>query len=237
MANPKGNLYLIPTPLGENEHNYSIPEHNFRIIQTLNIFIVEELKTARRFLKKAGYKTDLETVKFYILNEHTLEEEASEFLSDASDGINIGLLSEAGCPAVADPGSFIVQLAHRKGLKVIPLVGPSSIMMALMASGLNGQGFVFHGYLPVKPDQRKTKLKELDRIVHHQSQTQIFIEAPYRNMQVYEAILSSCSDQSLLCIACNITMPDESIITCSIKEWKKKNYNPGKRPAVFLLGR
>jgi len=237
MAIPKGNLYLIPTPLGENEHDISLPEHNIRIIQTLHIFIVEELRTARRFLRKAGYTKDFETVSFFILNEHTPENEATEFLSDALKGNHIGLLSEAGCPAVADPGSFIVQLAHQKGLKVIPLVGPSSIMMALMASGLNGQSFVFHGYLPVKPEQRKSKLRDLDRIVNHQSQTQIFIEAPYRNKQIIQAIISNCSDETLLCIACNITMPDESIVTKSIKDWKKTNYDPGKRPVVFLLGR
>lgn len=236
MTSLKGTIFLIPTPLGEIDHGNSLPAYNEHIISTLDIFIVEEIRTARRFLRKAKYKKDFETVVFHLLNEHTKFEDLSGFLHDAEEGKSIGLLSEAGCPAVADPGAMIVKLAHEKSLKVVPLTGPSSIILSLMASGLNGQSFTFHGYLPIKPMERKTKIKELDRIVQRHSQTQIFIEAPYRNKQIIESLLENCSDQTLLCIASNITLPDESISTRTIREWRKIKPDPGKRPTVYLLG-
>jgi 16S rRNA (cytidine1402-2'-O)-methyltransferase len=236
MTHSKGNLYLIPTPLGELDHHYTLPSYNNQIISTLDCFIVEELRTARRFLRKAGYNRNFETVVFHVLNEHTRPEETSGFLLIADQGQNIGLLSEAGCPAVADPGSVVVKIAHEKGIRVVPLTGPSSIILSLMASGLNGQSFTFHGYLPVKPPERKIKLKELDRFASRHLNTQIFIEAPYRNRQMIDAILENCSDQTLLCIASNVTMFDEFIVTKTISEWRKIKPDPGKRPTVFLLG-
>lgn len=236
MTQFKGNLYLIPTPLGEIDHGHALPPYNSQIINLLDCFIVEELRTARRFLRKNGYKRDFETVTFHVLNEHTRIEDTSEFLVQADEGRNIGLLSEAGCPAVADPGSLVVKIAHDKGIKVVPLTGPSSIILSLMASGLNGQFFTFHGYLPVKPPERKLKLKELDRFASRHLNTQIFIEAPYRNRQMIDAILETCSDQTLLCIASNVTMIDEFIVTKTIREWRRIKPDPGKRPTVFLLG-
>lgn len=236
MTSQKGTLYLIPTPLGDVEITQVIPVYNLGIIMELSVFVVEELRTARRFLRKLGYKKDFEEVQFFLLNEHTQPDELLEFLDHSLNGLPMGLLSEAGCPAVADPGASLVNLAHQKGIKVIPLTGPSSIILALMASGLNGQQFTFHGYLPVKPPERKQRIKELDRMVHKQSHTQIFIEAPYRNKSMIDSLLETCSDDTLLCIAVNITMPDESIITRTIREWRKNITDPSKKPTVFLIG-
>lgn len=235
MIANKGVLYLIPTPLGEGEIERVIPAYNIQLIMEIDTFVVEELKTARRFLRKCGYKKDFDTVTFHILNEHTPDEESGSFLNHAKSGGMVGLLSEVGCPAVADPGSIVVKLAHESGIRVIPLTGPSSIMMALMASGFNGQQFTFHGYLPVKPPERKAKIKELDRLLQKQSHTHIFIEAPYRNKQMIDALLETCSPSALLCIASNITMPDEFIQTKTIGQWRKIKPDPGKVPTVFLL--
>lgn len=236
MQPEKGTLYLIPTPLGENDPTQTLPGYNNTILEHIEVFIVEELRTARRFLRKAGYKKDFETVIFHVLNEHTQADEIASFLDEILKGKNIGLLSEAGCPAVADPGSSVVALAHSKGVRVIPLAGPSSIILALMSSGLNGQKFTFHGYLPVKPAERKQKIKELDRLSQRHNEAQIFIEAPYRNKQMIESLLETCSDHTLLCIATNLTMPDESVKTKSIVEWRKINPDPGKKPTVYVLG-
>lgn len=231
----KGNLYLFPTPLGDNAVNEVIPDFNIGIMMQLDIFIVEELRTARRFLRKSGYTRDFDTVTFHLLNEHTHPEELTSYLDEAMTGKNIGLLSEAGCPAIADPGAQIVSLAHEKNIRVIPLTGPSSIILSLMASGLNGQQFTFHGYLPAKPDERKLKIRELERISLKQSHTQIFIEAPYRNKQMIDTLLETCNEHTLLCIASNITLPDESIHTKTIKEWRKSKPDQGKKPTVYLL--
>lgn len=236
MHSEKGKLYLIPTPLGENDPNQSLPAFNNTIIENIDVFIVEELRTARRFLRKIGYKKDFESVVFHLLNEHTQAEEITSFLDEAITGKDIGLLSEAGCPAVADPGSNVVALAHSKGVRVIPLSGPSSIILALMSSGLNGQKFTFHGYLPVKPIERKQKIKELDRFAQRHNEAHIFIEAPYRNKQMVDSLLETCSDHTLLCIATNLTLPNESVKTRSIVEWRKIKPDPGKNPTVFLLG-
>lgn len=230
-----GIIYLIPTSLGDVDITRSLPDYNLKIISQLEVFIVEELRSARRFLRKCGYVKDFETVTFHILNEHTDFNDVSVFLAEALKGINIGLLSEAGCPAIADPGASIIKIAHEKRLKVVPLTGPSSITLALMASGLNGQHFTFHGYLPVKTNERKQRLKDLDRNLRNGSHTQIFIEAPYRNKQMIEAILENCSDSTQFCIASNITMPDEMIVTKTIKEWKRKIPDIGKNPTVFLI--
>ena len=232
----KGNLYLIPTPLGDTGFEAGMPLFNLQILQQINTFIVEELRTARRFLRKAGYTKDFETVNFYLLNEHTPDNEAVTMLEKAIAGENIGLLSEAGLPCIADPGNIVVRLAHRKGIRVIPLTGPSSIMLALMASGLNGQNFVFHGYLPVKPDERSKTLRELEQAAAKGNQTQIFIETPYRNMAMLESILKTCHPSLMLCIAADLTLETEWIRSMTVQEWKKEKPELHKRPVVFLLG-
>jgi 16S rRNA (cytidine1402-2'-O)-methyltransferase len=232
----KGNLYLIPTPLGDTGFDAGIPVVNLQILQKIDTFIVEELRTARRFLRKAGYLKDFETVTFHLLNEHTPDHEAANMLVNANSGQHIGLLSEAGLPCIADPGNVVVKLAHQKNIQVIPLTGPSSIMLSLMASGLNGQNFVFHGYLPVKPDDRARSLRELENAVAKGSQTQIFIETPYRNQAMFESIVKTCHPSLWLCIAVDLTLETEWIRSMPVHEWKKQKPELHKRPAVFLLG-
>jgi 16S rRNA (cytidine1402-2'-O)-methyltransferase len=232
----KGILYLIPTPLGETGFETGLPAYNLQILDHIDIFVIEELRTARRFLRKAGYTRDFEAVTFYLLNEHTPDEEAAGMLELSMAGRNIGLLSEAGLPCIADPGNIVVRLAHRKGIRVVPLIGPSSIMLALMASGLNGQNFAFHGYLPVKPDERSRALRELDHAATKNNQTQIFIETPYRNLQMLESITKTCHPSLRLCIAVDLTLETEWIRSISVSEWKKQKPDLHKRPAVFLLG-
>jgi 16S rRNA (cytidine1402-2'-O)-methyltransferase len=232
----KGNLYLIPTPLGDSGFEAGMPAYNLQILQEINTFIVEELRTARRFLRKAGYTKDFESVTFYLLNEHTPDNEAVTMLEKAVAGQHIGLISEAGLPCIADPGNIAVRLAHRKGIRVIPLTGPSSIMLALMASGLNGQNFVFHGYLPVKPDERSKALRELEHAASKGNQAQIFIETPYRNLQMLESIIKTCHPSLMLCIAADLTLETEWIRSMPLNEWKKLKPELHKRPAVFLLG-
>lgn len=232
----KGNLYLIPTPLGDTGFEQGMPASNLHLLKGIDTFIVEEIRTARRFLRKSGYTTDFDTVTFYLLNEHTPDSGAATMLEKAMSGQAIGLLSEAGLPCIADPGNIVVRLAHQKGIRVIPLTGPSSIMLALMASGMNGQNFVFHGYLPVKPDERAKSLRDLENAVSRGNQTQIFIETPYRNLQMLESILKTCHPSLMLCIAADLTLETEWIRTMTVKEWKKENPQLHKRPAVFLLG-
>lgn len=228
---------MIPSTLGETAPEKVLPSYNIELLQHLDVFIVEEVRTARRFLRKCGYQKDFETVTFHILNEHTPEYEVITFLEQARSGRDTGLLSEAGCPAVADPGSMVVKLAHELRIRVIPLSGPSSIIMSLMASGFNGQNFTFHGYLPVKEPERIKKIREIERDVLRSGHTHIFIEAPYRNKHMIDSILSSCGNDTMLCIAANISLADENIVTASVGEWKKMNPDPGKKPAVFLLSR
>ena len=230
-----GKLYLIPSPLGESEIDSIIPSEVVKIIHSLDEFIVEDEKAARRFFKKTNYPKPLESVSFHLLNKHTSANELSNYLSSSEKGGNIGLLSDAGCPSVADPGAEIVKLAHKKNIQVIPLVGPSSILLALMASGFNGQNFSFHGYLPKERNERIKKLKEIEKISFSKNQTQIFIETPYRNNQMIEDILSSCSNETKFCIACDITLATELIKTKSISEWRKNKPDINKRPAIFLL--
>ena len=232
----KGNLYLIPTPLGETGFDAGLPTINSQILQLIDTFIVEELRTARRFLRKAGYTKDFENVTFHILNEHTPDHEALGMLENCDAGKLTGLLSEAGLPCIADPGNIIVRLAHRKGIRVVPLTGPSSIMLALMASGLNGQNFAFHGYLPVKPDERNKALRELELAASRGNQTQIFIETPYRNLAMLESIVKTCHPSLMLCIAVDLTLETEWIRSMPIVEWKRQKPDLHKRPAVFLLG-
>lgn len=235
----KGRVYLVPSFLSETNSKDNFPVVNNELIYSLNIFIVENLRTARRFLRKIGYKKDFGEVKFYELNKHTDTTEINKFLDPALKGDNIGLISEAGTPCVADPGSEIVMLAHRLSIDIIPLVGPSSIILALMASGFNGQSFVFHGYLPIDKKQRSSRIKELENNAYKLQQTQIFIEAPYRNNQLFQSILENCSEETLVCIAVDITNTEtEFIKTKNVKDWKKNKLpDLHKKPVVFLLYR
>lgn len=232
----KGKLYLIPVTLGDSPIDQVIPAFNNQIINKIDVYIVENIKTARRFLKKAGLIKAIDDLTFYELNKRTHESEYPTFLKEIDNGKNIGILSEAGCPGVADPGAEIVNIAHQKNIKVIPLIGPSSILLALMASGFNGQSFCFNGYLPKEQKDRIRKLKDLERIVKNKNQTQLFIETPYRNNHVFEDMLKNCFESTKLCIAVDITLPTEQISTKTIAEWKKTKIDLHKRPCLFLMG-
>ena len=230
-----GKLYLIPTPLGEGNPAEVLPASVLEILPSLNCFVVEEVRTARRFLSSAGLKGHIGELEFHELNEHTHPGEIEAFLNLFADGRNVGLLSEAGLPAVADPGALLVALCHRHGIGVVPLVGPSSLMMALMASGLNGQSFAFVGYIPAKTDERRAALKVLEKRSASARQTQIIIETPYRNDSLLADMLHTLSGNVRLCIAVNLTCPDEYIRTRTIAQWKAQPVTIGKRPCVFVL--
>jgi 16S rRNA (cytidine1402-2'-O)-methyltransferase len=231
---PKGKLYLIPASLGESELTHILPQFNFEIIKHLRIFIVENIRSARRFLRQAGYTENFDDISFHLLDKHTSDKEASTFLADI-DVHDIGLLSEAGVPCIADPGAHIVMQAHLKGAEVVPLTGPSSIILALMASGMNGQQFIFHGYLPVQKSERERKIKELERQSVRNRQTQIFIETPYRNVHMFESLVKTCADNTMLCIATNLTLKDQLIQTRPILNWIKNKPDIHKKPTVFLI--
>jgi 16S rRNA (cytidine1402-2'-O)-methyltransferase len=230
-----GKIFLIPTFLSPSASSQHLPDYSINKILELEEFIVEELKTARRFLKKVGYKREFDEVIFHELNEHTDPANLKEFIKGALLGRELGLISEAGVPCIADPGSDLVMLAHQSGIRVIPLAGPGSIYLGLMASGLNGQKFTFHGYLPVDKKLRKQSLIEIEKKIRARHYTQIFIETPYRNLQLYEAILNTCSPELMLCIACDITSENEFIKTMSLADWKKEAPDIHKRPVVFLM--
>ena len=227
-------LYLIPSTLSDEPVEKVIPTYNLEIIRELRFFIVENVRTARRFLKKCDRSIDIDALTFFTLDEHTRPEEISGFLAPLADGHPMGVISEAGCPAVADPGADAVAAAHRRGFKVVPLVGPSSILLSLMASGFNGQCFAFHGYLPIEAEKRKKKIHELERAAS-MKQTQIFIETPYRNNKLMADLCNSLAGNLRLCVACDLTSENEQITTRTIVEWRKSEYDYGKRPAIFLL--
>ncbi len=232
----KGKLYLIPTTLGETDRlDKVLPEYNKEIIHHLDEFIVEQLRTARRFLRKTGHPLPIDEMKFYELNKHTSEMEVNAYLNPVMSGKSMGLLSEAGTPCVADPGSVIVQMAHEKNIEVVPLVGPNSIILALMASGFNGQNFVFHGYLPVDKQPLVKKLREMEAASRNLHQTQIFIETPYRNRQLMEKMTEVCHPDTRLCVARDLTLESEWIKTLTIASWKKETVDLHKKPTVFLL--
>lgn len=230
-----GLLYLIPSLLGNENYEDYLPNRHRKILPSAKYFIVENIRTARRFLKHGGYIDNFDDITFFILDKHTKAEDYSIFLNPAKQGHNIALLSEAGCPCIADPGAIIVDMAHKENIKVVPLIGPSSIMLALMASGFNGQNFVFHGYIDIKTNERRKRIIEIERAIYNKNQTQIFIEAPFRNQALFEAILKTAKPHSKLCIAMDITLENEFIKTLSIQEWRKKNININKRQAVFLM--
>lgn len=235
MTDKKGRLYLIPSPLGENDPAEVIPGPVLESLQQFRTFVVEEVRTARRYLSKAGLKGRIEGLEFLELNEHTDQSTVESYISLFDNGNDVALISEAGLPAVADPGAQLVSLAHRHGIEVVPAVGPSSLMMALMASGLNGQSFAFCGYIPAKTEERRSRLRTLEKISGQLKQTQILIETPYRNDSLFADILSVCGASTRICVAANITMPDAYIKTKRVSEWKKEGLTIGKRPCVFLI--
>jgi 16S rRNA (cytidine1402-2'-O)-methyltransferase len=230
-------LYMIPVTLGDAPVDAVIPPGTLNIMNELDHFIVEDLRTARRYLRKAGYKIPFDDVHFFILNEHSSEKDLDEMMEVLINGQSMGMMSEAGAPGIADPGREIVALAHRNGIRVIPLAGPSSILMGLMASGLNGQSFTFHGYLPVKNPDRSKRIRQLERTALETGVTQIFMETPYRNMSLLEDLLKLCGDDTMLGIAADISLTDEFIRTRSVLEWRRSPPSIQKRPAVFLLNR
>lgn len=232
-----GVLYLLPNTLGNPDTTRTIPAAVPELTRVVKIYIVENLRSARRFLKSLDRSIDIDQLVFYELNEHTTFEEIPDFLNEVIEGADAAVLSEAGLPGVADPGALVVAMAHQKGIRVIPLTGPSSVLLSLMASGLNGQAFTFHGYLPVKQPERVKKIRELDLTVKRKKETQIFIEAPYRNDGLLSDILASCDSSTLLCVAADLTMESEYIRTKSVGDWKKeKRPSLHKRPVIFLLG-
>jgi 16S rRNA (cytidine1402-2'-O)-methyltransferase len=230
-----GILYLIPVPLGLGDIAWAIPPAVRQHISGLGHFIVEHPKTARQFLKQIGCILPIQTIKMEVLDEHTRVTEFEKLLLPVLAGNDTGLLSEAGCPAIADPGAGLVRLAHQKNIRIRPLVGPSSILLALMASGLNGQRFVFHGYLPVEPDRRAKTLVQLEKDSIARDQTQIFIETPYRNQKLLESILHACRGGTVLCVASNLTLAGETISTRTVNDWKQALPDLHNQPAVFLL--
>lgn len=235
MQVPNGILYLIPTTLGDNEPLEVLPLSVKKIIEATNHFIVENEKTARRFIKKITPKKVQPLLELHVLNKYTQDQELPAFLEAIYQGKNVGLLSEAGCPGVADPGSEIVKIAHEKGIRVVPLVGPSSILMAMMASGMNGQNFAFNGYLPIDKDERKRAIKQLEKRAIDLQQSQAFIETPYRNDKLLADLISTLSANTRLCVACDITLATEYIRTLTISEWKKTSVNLHKRPTMFVI--
>lgn len=232
-----GNLYLIPNTLGDSNINKVIPPEVVEIINSIDVFIVENIRNARRYLIKCSYSSPIDNIKFLELNKHTQKNEIGSYLDECFNGKDIGLISEAGVPGVADPGAEITSIAHEKSIRVIPLTGPSSILLSLMASGLNGQNFVFHGYLPLKPNERSRRIKEIESIAFNLNQTQIFIETPYRNGSMFDSLLKTCKTYTRLCIACDISLEGEFIKTMNISAWKKEKVDLHKRPCIFLIGK
>lgn len=232
----KGTLYLIPVPLGEEGGLHSIPVHTAEVLRQLDYFVVERAKTARYWIKKLNPERSLEALSFYELNEHTQESELRGAMDVLLNGGHVGLLSEAGCPCVADPGAIMVAWAQRQGIAVVPLTGPSAMLMALMASGMNGQRFCFHGYLSPKREPLSKDLKILEQRAARQEETQLFIETPYRNVMVFETALQTLMPETLLCIAMDISLPGEYIVTKPVRDWAASGMpDIQKRPAVFLI--
>lgn len=230
----KGKLYLVPTPLGEYDPSQVLPGPVLEILRGLKCFVVEELRTARRFLSSAGLRGHISELEFHVLNEHTPQEEI-DALAPLFDNGDVGLISEAGLPAVADPGAGLVALCHRIGIEVVPLTGPSSLMLALMGSGLNGQSFAFRGYLPAKTDERRAALKDIERQSKALNQSQIFIETPYRNDTLLADLLQFLQASTRLCVAADLTLPSQFIRTCNVAQWRRSHTVIGRRPCVFII--
>ncbi|MDA0682521.1 MAG: SAM-dependent methyltransferase [Bacteroidetes bacterium] len=232
----KGKLYLIPTILGEGTQESTLPSTILKAIKEIDVFIVENLRTARRHIRKLDREKNIDATTFYSYGKYDTLNLEQDFLPHILSGQNVGLLSEAGLPCVADPGSKIVAYAHDFQIDVVPFVGPSSILLALMASGLNGQNFAFTGYLPIDKSERTKIIKQLEELVKKTGQTQIFMETPYRNNQLIETLLKTCSNNTKLCTASDITLPTENIKTKTIAEWKQTKINLDKKPTIFLIG-
>ena len=235
MKNSIGKLFLIPTRLGDNPPLEVLPLSIKKVIERLDFYIVENEKTARRFIKRISPNKSQSSLSIHLLNKYTNPGEMPEYLDQCLEGMSIGIISEAGCPCIADPGSEIVKIAHEKNIQVVPLVGPSSIVLALMSSGMNGQNFAFTGYLPIDKSERKSELKRLERLSFEQNQSQIFIETPYRNNQMIEDICKSLHPGTRVCIATDITLPTELIKTKTVTEWKINTVDLHKRPTIFIL--
>jgi 16S rRNA (cytidine1402-2'-O)-methyltransferase len=237
-AGASGRLYLVPNLLGVTPPQAVLPERTIQIARSLAHFVVETPKAARQFLKALAPDRPLRSFTLAELNEHTPAHRVDALLDPALAGHDLGLLSDAGCPGVADPGAGLVAAAHRAGVRVVPLVGPSAVLLALMASGMNGQAFAFHGYLPAKPGLRERALRALDDVLARSGATQLFIETPYRNEALVAAVLSSCRAETRLCVALDLSLPSEQIVSCSVASWRKLRRPPlTRRPAMFLLGR
>lgn len=235
---PAGKLYLLPVPLGDDADPKDVlPETVARSIEFIDYYIVENEKTARRFIKAILPTKKQPDLKLSVLNKHTLASEHTAFIQPCMEGKNVGLMSEAGCPGVADPGAAIVKLAHEKGIQVVPLVGPSSILLAMMASGMNGQSFAFNGYLPIDKSDKKAALKNFEKLSQEKSQSQIFIETPFRNNRLLDDLLALLQPNTHLCIAADITLPTELIKTRTVAQWKKEQPDLHNRPAIFIVHR
>ena len=230
-------LYLIPTTLGDTTLERVLPPDLTLLISSLQVFIVENIRTARRFLKKVNPAIVIDDLTFFELNQHTDKKDISRFLEPIQKGQNIGIISEAGCPGVADPGADVVRIAHTKNIQVVPLVGPSSILLALMASGMSGQNFAFNGYLPIKNPEKSQHIKLLEKRMQTEGQTQIFIETPYRNAQLLDELIKNCDPQTMLCIAADLTLDTEFILSKPISYWKTNIPDIQKRPAIFMIGK
>ncbi|GAA4885686.1 SAM-dependent methyltransferase [Flaviramulus aquimarinus] len=235
MTNSKGNLVLIPTTLGDNDPLEVLPITVKNTIDNINIFIVENEKTARRFIKKISPQKSQPALQLFILNKYTEASDLPSFLEPCLNAANVGLLSEAGCPGVADPGADVVKIAHQKNIKVVPLVGPSSILMAIMSSGMNGQSFAFNGYLPIDKSERRLEIKRLERLSFEHNQSQLFIETPYRNNKMLEDLSLSLENNTDICVACDITLSTEFIKTQTANQWKKNMVDLHKRPTIFII--
>ena len=235
MSTDFGKLYLIPTTLGMNEPLEVLPISVKKVVEELDHFIVENEKTARRFIKKIAPRKSQPSLRIFVLDKFTTEFESKSFIDPCFKGVNVGLLSEAGVPAIADPGAQIVMLAHLKKVRVVPLVGPSSIVLAMMASGLNGQSFAFNGYLPIDANERKQAIKQYEKRSKELDQSQIFIETPYRNEKLLVQLKSTLTPSTMLCLAADLTLPTEYIRTMTAEEWKKESPNLHKRPCIFIL--
>lgn len=235
MNSEKGKLYLIPTTLGDNEPLEVLPLSVRKTIDEVNYFIVENEKSARRFIKKITPRKNQQNLNIQLIDKFTQEEDTQHYLDVCNEGIDVGLLSEAGNPAIADPGASMVKLAHQKNIKVVPLVGPSSILLAMMSSGFNGQNFAFNGYLPIESDERKHKVKQLEKQSKVLNQSQIFIETPYRNDKLFTHLLQILTPTTFLCVAADLTLPTEFIKTNTVNDWKHQKPNLHKRPAIFII--
>lgn len=232
-----GKLYMIPTTLGGEQINDVIPESVQQLISGLRHFVVEDIKTARRYLRRVDRNFPIDDSVFFELNKRTELKDLNKYLKPAKEGHSIGVISEAGCPGIADPGAELVALAHDTGIRVAPLVGPSSILLALMGSGFSGQEFTFHGYLPKERKERIRRLKDFEADTRRTGHTHIFMDTPFRNMNVLDDLLNELADTTLLCIASNITLPDESVWTMNVENWREKAYDLSKKPAMFLIGK